>query len=79
MGPLASDRPLLLHIPATQVTYPKPKVTQQQVLSEPLVFWEALRELHIHLGSPLRVPIVSGNELDLYVFYKQVCLPVAAL
>eukprot|EP00198_Chlamydomonas_reinhardtii_P004392 XP_001693728.1 HMGB protein [Chlamydomonas reinhardtii] len=54
--------------------YPPASEPQEAVINDPKLFWSTLRELHKWLGThPLRVPTVSGQELDLYLLYKQVC------
>lgn len=53
-------------------TYPPAEYTHEELLQDPMLFYDALRKLHECLGTKYRVPTVAGQELDLHLLYKQV-------
>ncbi|XP_042507402.1 high mobility group B protein 9-like [Macadamia integrifolia] len=52
--------------------YPSPLASHEDVVGNPTVFWETLRQFHSVLGTKFMVPIIGGKELDLYLLYMEV-------
>lgn len=53
-------------------TYPPAKATNEAVLAERELFNSCLTDVHEALGTRMRIPVVGGKDLDMWLLYKQV-------
>ncbi|XP_022975458.1 high mobility group B protein 9 isoform X1 [Cucurbita maxima] len=52
--------------------YPPPLATHDEVVSDPIVFWDTLRRFHFMMNTKFMIPVIGGKELDLHVLYSEV-------
>ncbi|XP_010266072.1 PREDICTED: high mobility group B protein 9-like [Nelumbo nucifera] len=52
--------------------YPSPLSSHEDVVKNPTVFWDTLRQFHSNLGTKFMVPVIGGKELDLHLLYVEV-------
>ncbi|KAK2974866.1 hypothetical protein RJ640_020781 [Escallonia rubra] len=52
--------------------YPPPLASHEDVVKDPLLFWDTLRSFHSALGTKFMVPVIGGKELNLHVLYVEV-------
>ncbi|XP_022769284.1 high mobility group B protein 9-like isoform X2 [Durio zibethinus] len=51
--------------------YPDPLASHDEVVKDPIVFWDTLRRFHFIMGTKFMIPVIGGKELDLYVLYVE--------
>ncbi|WCJ44305.1 HMG (high mobility group) box protein with ARID/BRIGHT DNA-binding domain [Euphorbia peplus] len=51
--------------------YPPPLASHEQVIKDPIVFWDTLRRFHSSMGTKFMIPVIGGRELDLHVLYVE--------
>ncbi|GMP44576.1 hypothetical protein CsSME_00013451 [Camellia sinensis var. sinensis] len=52
--------------------YPPPLASHDDVVKDPTLFWDTLRNFHSQLGTKYMVPVIGGKELNLHVLYVEV-------
>ncbi|KAL6995929.1 hypothetical protein U1Q18_006063 [Sarracenia purpurea var. burkii] len=52
--------------------YPPPLASHEDVVKDPTLFWDTLRNFHSELGTKYMVPVIGGKELNLHVLYVEV-------
>ncbi|XP_057468820.1 high mobility group B protein 9-like isoform X1 [Actinidia eriantha] len=58
--------------------YPPPLASHDDVVKDPTLFWDTLRNFHTALGTKyiffvhVRVPVIGGKDLNLHVLYVEV-------
>ncbi|XP_022940771.1 high mobility group B protein 9-like isoform X1 [Cucurbita moschata] len=52
--------------------YPPALATHDEVISDPIVFWDTLRRFHFVMNTKFMIPVIGGKELDLHVLYSEV-------
>ncbi|KAJ7966924.1 High mobility group B-like protein [Quillaja saponaria] len=52
--------------------YPAPLASHEDVVKDPLVFWDTLRRFHFVMGTKFMIPVIGGKELDLHILYVEV-------
>ncbi|XP_052200980.1 high mobility group B protein 9 [Diospyros lotus] len=52
--------------------YPPPLAAHDDVVGDPTLFWDTLRNFHFELGTKYMVPVIGGKELNLHVLYVEV-------
>ncbi|XWS14411.1 hypothetical protein CRYUN_Cryun35bG0007200 [Craigia yunnanensis] len=51
--------------------YPDPLASHEEVVKDPIVFWDTLRRFHFIMGTKFMIPVIGGKELDLHVLYVE--------
>ncbi|GMI82453.1 hypothetical protein like AT1G76110 [Hibiscus trionum] len=51
--------------------YPDPLTSHEEVVTDPIVFWDTLRRFHFIMGTKFMIPVIGGKELDLHVLYVE--------
>ncbi|KAK6256947.1 hypothetical protein QUC31_000406 [Theobroma cacao] len=51
--------------------YPDPLAYHEEVVQDPIVFWDTLRRFHFIMGTKFMIPVIGGKELDLHVLYVE--------
>ncbi|GAV56688.1 HMG_box domain-containing protein/ARID domain-containing protein [Cephalotus follicularis] len=51
--------------------YPPPLASHEDVVKDPIVFWDTLRRFHFIMGTKFMIPVIGGKELDLHVLYVE--------
>ncbi|XP_022752161.1 high mobility group B protein 9-like [Durio zibethinus] len=51
--------------------YPDPLASHEEVVGDPIVFWDTLRRFHFVMGTKFMIPVIGGKELDLHVLYVE--------
>ncbi|KDP36861.1 hypothetical protein JCGZ_08152 [Jatropha curcas] len=51
--------------------YPAPLASHEEVVKDPLTFWDTLRRFHSIMGTKFMIPVIGGQELDLYILYVE--------
>ncbi|XP_021284740.1 high mobility group B protein 9 [Herrania umbratica] len=51
--------------------YPDPLAHHEEVVQDPIVFWDTLRRFHFIMGTKFMIPVIGGKELDLHVLYVE--------
>ncbi|KAE8659829.1 High mobility group B protein 9 [Hibiscus syriacus] len=51
--------------------YPDPLTSHEEVVKDPIVFWDTLRRFHFIMGTKFMIPVIGGKELDLHVLYVE--------
>ncbi|XP_022772601.1 high mobility group B protein 9-like isoform X2 [Durio zibethinus] len=51
--------------------YPDPLASHEDVVKDPIVFWDTLRRFHFMMGTKFMIPVIGGKELDLHVLYVE--------
>ncbi|XVE69657.1 hypothetical protein DITRI_Ditri10aG0008200 [Diplodiscus trichospermus] len=51
--------------------YPDPVASHEEVVNDPIVFWDTLRRFHFIMGTKFMIPVIGGKELDLHVLYVE--------
>ncbi|KAI5668845.1 hypothetical protein M9H77_18698 [Catharanthus roseus] len=52
--------------------YPPPVASHEQIIKDPVRFWDSLRIFHAKMGTKYMVPVIGGKELNLHVLYAEV-------
>ncbi|CAB4265500.1 unnamed protein product [Prunus armeniaca] len=52
--------------------YPAPHATHEEVVKDPVVFWDTLRRFHLKMNTKFMIPVIGGKELDLHILYVEV-------
>ncbi|XP_059636004.1 high mobility group B protein 9 [Cornus florida] len=52
--------------------YPEPLASHEDVVKDPKLFWDTLRNFHSVLGTKFMVPVIGGKELNLHALYVEV-------
>ncbi|KAI8549379.1 hypothetical protein RHMOL_Rhmol06G0019900 [Rhododendron molle] len=52
--------------------FPPPLASHEDVVKDPTLFWDTLRNFHSQLGTKYMVPVIGGKELNLHVLYVEV-------
>lgn len=52
--------------------YPTPLASHENVIKDPSLFWDTLRNFHSLMGTKYMVPVIGGKELNLHVLYGEV-------
>ncbi|KAF5455703.1 hypothetical protein F2P56_025253 [Juglans regia] len=52
--------------------YPAPLASHEDVVSDPIVFWDTLRRFHFMMTTKFMIPVIGGKELDLHILYAEV-------
>uniref|UniRef100_A0A2P2K8Z6 Uncharacterized protein MANES_18G008500 n=1 Tax=Rhizophora mucronata TaxID=61149 RepID=A0A2P2K8Z6_RHIMU len=52
--------------------YPAPLASHEDVVEDPIAFWNTLRRFHFIMGTKFMIPVIGGKELDLHVLYVEV-------
>ncbi|KAL8469547.1 hypothetical protein ACS0TY_032402 [Phlomoides rotata] len=53
-------------------SYPKPEAEYQQIIQNPDIFLQKLREFHVFYATNFRIPTVGGSSLDLHRLFLEV-------
>ncbi|OMO75452.1 hypothetical protein COLO4_26067 [Corchorus olitorius] len=51
--------------------YPDPLASHDDIVKDPIVFWDTLRRFHFVMGTKFMIPVIGGKELDLHVLYVE--------
>ncbi|GKV42903.1 hypothetical protein SLEP1_g50263 [Rubroshorea leprosula] len=51
--------------------YPEPLASHQDLVMDPVAFWDTLRRFHFIMGTKFMIPVIGGKELDLHVLYVE--------
>ncbi|KAK5831608.1 High mobility group B 9 -like protein [Gossypium arboreum] len=51
--------------------YPDSLTSHEEVVKDPIVFWDTLRRFHFIMGTKFMIPVIGGKELDLHVLYVE--------
>nr|XP_048332258.1 high mobility group B protein 9 isoform X1 [Ziziphus jujuba var. spinosa] len=54
------------------VHYPAPLASHEDVVKDPIVFWDTLRRFHFLMNTKFMIPVIGGKELDLHILYVEV-------
>ncbi|RWR79269.1 high mobility group B protein 9-like protein isoform X2 [Cinnamomum micranthum f. kanehirae] len=57
---------------ADEKVYPTPLASNEDIISNPTVFMNALRQFHSTLGTRFMIPVMGGKGLDLHLLYVEV-------
>ncbi|KAA8537453.1 hypothetical protein F0562_026860 [Nyssa sinensis] len=57
---------------ADEKRYPVPLASHEDVVKDPILFWDTLRNFHSVLGTKYMVPVIGGKDLNLHVLYVEV-------
>ncbi|KAA8528789.1 hypothetical protein F0562_036144 [Nyssa sinensis] len=52
--------------------YPAPLASHEDVVNDPILFSDTLRNFHSMLGTKYMVPVIGGKDLNLHVLYVEV-------
>ncbi|KAJ7957928.1 High mobility group B-like protein [Quillaja saponaria] len=52
--------------------YPAPLASHEDVVKDPIVFWDTLRRFHSVMGIKFMIHVIGGKELDLHILYVEV-------
>ncbi|PON60615.1 ARID DNA-binding domain containing protein [Parasponia andersonii] len=52
--------------------YPAPLASHDDVVKDPIVFWDTLRRFHFQMNTKFMIPVIGGKELDLHILYVEV-------
>ncbi|GFZ10458.1 HMG (high mobility group) box protein with ARID/BRIGHT DNA-binding domain-containing protein [Actinidia rufa] len=56
----------------SSLRYPPPLASHDDVVKDPTLFWDTLRNFHTALGTKYMVPVIGGKDLNLHVLYVEV-------
>ncbi|KAJ6754623.1 HIGH MOBILITY GROUP B PROTEIN 15 [Salix purpurea] len=69
----AKQSPLLMREPVmSNVQYPAPAATYEDVTVSPKLFMETLEKFHAAMGTKFMIPIIGGKELNLHRLFVEV-------